>query len=38
MNNNPEYVPSEGVIGYDFFKNFTIVVDRVGQKMSFVKN
>lgn len=35
---NPEYVPTEGVIGYDFFNNFTIVVDRVGKKMRFVKN
>lgn len=34
---NPEYVPTEGVIGYDFFANFTVVVDRVGGKMSFVK-
>lgn len=31
-------VPSEGVIGYDFFANFTLVVDRVGGKMSFVRN
>ena len=31
-------VPSEGVIGYDFFNNFTLVVDRIGGKMSFVKN
>ena len=38
MNNNPEYVPTEGVIGYDFFNNFTIVVDRGGKKMRFVKN
>ena len=29
---------SEGVIGYDFFANFTLVVDRFGGKMSFVKN
>lgn len=29
---------SEGVIGYDFFANFTLVVDRVGGKVSFVKN
>jgi len=28
-------VPAEGVIGYDFFKNFTIVVDRLGGKMAF---
>jgi len=26
------------VIGYDFFANFTLVVDSVGGKMSFVKN
>ena len=32
-NDNPEYVPPEGVIGYDFFANFTLVVDRVGGKM-----
>lgn len=38
MNNNPEYVPPEGVIGYNFFNNFTIVVDRVGKKMRFIKN
>ncbi len=37
-NDNPEYVPPEGVVGYDFFANFTIVVDRVGGKMTFVKN
>ena len=35
---NPAHVPSEGVIGYDFFNNFTLVVDHVGGKMSFVKN
>ena len=35
---NPAYVPSEGVIGYDFFANFTLVVDRVGGKMNFVRN
>ena len=29
-NDNPEYVPPEGVIGYDFFANFTLVVDRLG--------
>ena len=34
---NPEYVPAEGVIGYDFFANFTLVVDRVGGEMTFVK-
>ena len=27
---NPAYVPPEGVIGYDFFANFILVVDRVG--------
>ena len=37
-NDNPEYVPPEGVIGYDFFANFTVVVDRVGGKMTFVKH
>ena len=26
--------PSEGVIGYDFFNNFTLVIDRVGGKMT----
>ena len=31
-------VPPEGVIGYDFFANFTLVVDRVGGKGTFVKN
>ena len=31
-------VPPTGVIGYDFFSNFTLVVDRVGGKLSFVKN
>ena len=35
---NPAYVPPEGVIGYDFFANFTIIVDRVGGKVSIVKN
>ena len=30
-------VPPEGVIGHDFFNNFTLVVDRVGGKMSFDK-
>ena len=38
MNNNPEYVLPEGVMGYDFFNNFTIVVDRGGKKMRFIKN
>lgn len=35
--NNPAFVPREGVIGYDFFNNFTIVVDRVGGTMTFRK-
>jgi len=26
------------VIGYDFFANFTLVVDRIGGTMTFVKN
>ncbi|MBR4617472.1 MAG: hypothetical protein IKO55_17830 [Kiritimatiellae bacterium] len=34
---NPEYVPNEGVIGYDFFNNFAVVVDRTAGKMTFVK-
>ena len=37
-NDNPEYVPPEGVIGYDFFANFTLVVDRVGGKVTIIKN
>ena len=31
-------VPPEGVIGFDFFNNFTVVVDRLGGEMTFVKN
>ncbi len=31
-------VPPEGVIGYDFFANFTLVVDRVGGKVTIIKN
>ena len=31
-------VPKEGVIGYDFFANFTVVVDRLGGEMTFVKD
>ena len=31
-------VPREGVIGYEFFANFTIVVDRLSGTMAFVKN
>ncbi len=35
---NGTAVPKEGVIGYDFFANFTVVVDRLGGKMIFAKN
>ena len=35
---NGRAVPAEGVIGFDFFNNFTFVVDRLGGKMTFVKN
>ena len=35
---NPAFVPAEGVIGYDFFANFTVVVDRHIGSMTFVKN
>ena len=35
---NGAAVPREGVIGYDFFANFTIVVDRLGGKMTIVRN
>ena len=35
---NGSAVPPAGVIGYDFFTNFSLVVDRVGGKMIFVKN
>ena len=35
---NGRAVPSEGVIGYDFFNNFTVVVDSLGGKMTFAKN
>ena len=35
-NDNPEYVPPEGVIGYDFFANFPLVVDRFGGEMTFI--
>ena len=31
-------VPPEGLIGYDFFANFTLVADRIGGKMTFIKN
>ena len=31
-------VPPEGVIGFDFFNNFTVVIDRIGGTMTFVKN
>ncbi len=33
---NPAFVPDQGVIGYDFFANFTLVIDRLGGKMTFV--
>ena len=32
------YVQPEGVIGHDFFANFTVVGDRLGGKMTFIKN
>lgn len=32
---NPSFVPPEGVIGYDFFRNFTVVVDRIGGKLHY---
>ena len=28
----------EGVIGYDFFNNFTLVIDRFGGKGTIIKN
>jgi hypothetical protein len=31
-------ISSEDVIGCDFFSNSTLIVDRVGGKLSFVKN
>ena len=31
-------VPPAGVIGYDFFNNFTLVIDLLGGKMTFIKN
>ena len=31
-------VPPEVVIGYDFFANFTLVVDRLGGKVTFIKD
>lgn len=34
---NTEHKVIEGVIGYDFFNNFIVVVDRVGRKMRFIK-
>lgn len=37
VKDNREYVPPEGVVGYDFFATFTVVVDRVGGKMTFLK-
>ena len=35
---NGSAVPDDGLIGYDFFANFTLVVERFGGKMNFVKN
>ena len=35
---NPAYVPPEGVVGYDFFANFTLVVDCGGGEITFVEN
>ena len=35
---NGSAVPPEGVIGYDFFANFTLVVDRGGVEITFVEN
>ena len=35
---NLEHVPPEGVIGYDFFANFTVVVDREMGSMAFARN
>jgi len=34
---NHATVPPEGVIGYDFFNSFTVVVDRVGGRLTFRK-
>ena len=34
----PAYVPPAGVIGYDFFANFILVVDGAGGKMIFIRN
>ena len=31
-------VPNEGVIGFDFFNNFTVVIDRIDGKMAFFEN
>ena len=31
-------VPPAGVIGYDFFANFTLVIDSVGGKVTFIKS
>lgn len=31
-------VPPEGVIGYDFFNNFTVIVDRIDGRICFVNN
>ncbi len=32
------FPPLEDVIGYDFFNNFTLVVDCLGGKVSIAKN
>ena len=37
-NPNGCVVPPEGVIGYDFFANFTLVVDSIGGKVTIIKN
>ena len=34
---NGAAVPEEGVIGYEFFNNFTLVADRLGRTMTFAK-
>ena len=35
---NDNVILANGALGYDFFNNFTVVVDRLGGKMTFVKN
>ena len=34
----PASTRNKMTIGFDFFNNFTVVVDRLGGKMTFVKN